>query len=112
MLEAVSRISELRYLVIDAGGINQIDASGEQTLRRITERLRDVGIDVYITRAKPQLTSVLERTGCMDYIGADHFFTWNQHALKHVWSQMEPTYKARCPLNVPTPKKESGAWSI
>ena len=112
VLEAVSRISELRYLVIDAGGINQIDASGEQSLRQISEGLRDVGIDVYITRAKPQFTSVLERTGCMDYIGADHFFTWNQHALEHVWSQMEPTYKARCPLNVPTPKKESGAWSI
>jgi SulP family sulfate permease len=112
VLEAISRISELRYLVIDAGGINQIDASGEQTVRQITERLRDVGIDVYFTRAKPQLISVLERTGCMDYIGADHFFTWNQHALEYLWDQMEPTYKARCPLNVPTPKKESGSWSI
>ncbi len=112
VLEAVARIPELRYLVVDAGGINQIDASGEQTLRQVVERLRAIDIDVYFTRAKPQFIQVLKHTGCMDYIGADHFFTWNQHALEHLWDQMEPTYKARCPLNVPTPKKKAGAWSI
>ena len=112
MLEAVHRVSELRYLVIDAGGINRVDATGEQTLREVIERLRAINIDVYFTRAKRQFTDALERTGTLDYIGRDHFFAWNQHALEHLWSLMEPTYKARCPLNMPTPEKKSDAWSI
>lgn len=110
--EAVSRLPDLRYLVLDAGGINQIDASGDQTLRQVVERLRSGGIDIYFTRAKAQVTAALERSGTLDYIGRDHFFAWNQHALEHLWGRMEPTYKARCPLNIPTSNRREGTWSI
>ncbi len=34
VLEALVRLPELRYLILDAGGINQIDATGVQTLAR------------------------------------------------------------------------------
>ena len=112
VLEAVARLPELRYIVIDAGGINHIDASGEQILRQVIERLRAGGLDMYFSRVKPQIIEVLERTGAIDYIGRDHFFPWNQHALEHLWEQMEPNYKARCPLNVATPDTKEGAWSI
>ena len=112
IIEAVQRVAELRYLVIDAGGINQIDATGEQTLRQVIERLRSIGIEVYFTRAKSQFTRTLERTGTLDYIGRDHFFGWNQHALEHLWSLMEPSYKVRCPLNVPMAQQKANIWSI
>ena len=112
VLEAVTRLPELRYIIIDAGSINQVDASGEQTLRQVVERLRDAGIDVFFTRARPQFVDVLERTDVMEFIGRDHFFAWNQHALEYLWNKMEPTYKARCPLNVPTPNAAGGTWSI
>ena len=112
VLEALARLPELRYLIIDAGGINEIDASGEQTLRRVVENLRATGVAVLFARVKEQVEAALTDTGTLDYIGRDHFFEWNQHALEHVWDQMEPTYKARCPLNVPTPSTRDGAWSI
>ena len=112
VLEVVSRLPDLRYIIIDAGGINRIDATGEQTLRRVVEDLRAIDVEVYFTRAKQQFVEVLERSGAIDYIGRDHFFDWNQHALEHLWDQMEPAYRARCPLNVPTPQAESGSWMI
>lgn len=112
VLEAVSRLPDLRYIIIDAGGINRVDATGEQTLRRVVEDLRAIDVDVYFTRAKQQFVEVLERSGAIDYIGRDHFFDWNQHALEHLWDQMEPAYRARCPLNVPTPQAQSGSWMI
>ena len=34
VLEALVRLPELRYLILNAGGINQIDATGVQTLAR------------------------------------------------------------------------------
>jgi SulP family sulfate permease len=105
VLETVARVPELRYLIVDAEGINQIDASGEQALRGVVERLRAIGIDVYFTRAKRQFTDALERTGAMEYIGRDHFFRWNQHALEHLWARLEPEYKTRCPLNTPYPRE-------
>ena len=112
VLEVVTRLPELRYLVIDAGSINQVDASGELTLRQVVERLRGADIDVFFTRAKPQFVDVLERTRAIEAIGRDHFFAWNQHALEYLWDQMEPTYRARCPLNVATPHVAAGTWNI
>ena len=46
----------------------------------------------------------LERSKVIDYIGRDHFFRWNQHALEYLWARLEPEYKARCPLNMPHPQ--------
>ena len=108
VLETIARAPELKYLILEAEGINQIDASGQETLRSVVERLREIGIDLYFTRAKRQFTDVLERSGAMEYIGRDHFFRWNQHALEYLWARLDPEYKARCPLNAPHPR-ESGA---
>ena len=111
VLETIASAPELRYLILDADGINRIDASGEQALRNVVERLREVGLDLYFTRAKRQLTDALERSGLMEQIGRDHFFRWNQHALDHLWAQLHPDYKTRCPLNVPH-SQESGNGEI
>jgi len=105
VLEIVAHLPELQYLIVDAGGINQVDATGEQTLRNLVGRLRGVGIDVFITGAKRQFRDVLDRTGSMDYIGRDHFFSRNQHALEHAWSKLGEDYRARCPLNRPHPSE-------
>ncbi|MBT4498416.1 MAG: sulfate permease [Gemmatimonadetes bacterium] len=106
VLEIVAHLPGLQYLIVDAGGINQVDATGEQTLRNLVGRLRGVGIDVFVTGAKKQFREVLERTGCMDYIGRDHFFGWNQSALEHVWSKLGAEYRARCPLNSSHPSED------
>ncbi|MFL2540396.1 MAG: SulP family inorganic anion transporter [Candidatus Latescibacterota bacterium] len=108
VLETIARLPHLKYLIVEAEGINRIDASGEQTLRVVVERLREIGIDLYFTRAKRQFTDVLERSGAIEQIGRDHFFRWNQHALENLWARLTPEYKARCPLNAPHPR-EGGA---
>ena len=112
VLEALERLPELRFLVFDAGSINQIDATGVQTLRRVVQDLHDIGIEVHVTRVKDGVYRLLDRAGLANEIGEDHFHDWNQHALEHLWNQMEPAYRARCPLNVATANTSSGAWSI
>ncbi len=107
VLEIAARAPQLRYLVVDAEGINQMDASGEQALRGVVERMRAVGTDVYFTRTKGQFAAALERSGAIDYIGRDHFFRWNQHALEYLWARLASDYKARCPLNTPHPQPGS-----
>jgi len=111
VLETIAHLPELKYLILEAEGINRIDPSGEQTLRAVVERMREVGIDLYFTRAKRQFTDVLERSGSIEYIGRDHFFRWNQHALEYLWARLEPAYKTRCPLNTPHPRKGEASGS-
>ena len=103
VLEALSRLPQLRYLVFDAGGINEIDVTGVEALRRAVEELRGVGVEVHVTRVKHGVYRVLESTGLADEIGPGRFHDWNQHALEHLWDQMEPSYRESCPLNVATP---------
>ncbi len=103
VLEALSRLPQLRYLVFDAGGINEIDVTGVEALRRAVEELRGVGVEVHVTRVKHGVYQVLESTGLADEIGESRFHDWNQHALEELWDQMEPSYRDRCPLNVSTP---------
>jgi SulP family sulfate permease len=90
VLQTVARYPDLKYLIVDAGGINRVDATGEQTLRNTVERLRDIGVEVFFTHAKRQFRDVLERTGCMDYIGRDRFFGGNRRALEYVERQLGP----------------------
>ena len=91
----------------------QLDATGEHTLRRIVENVRSTRADVYFTRAKEAFIAILERTGTLEYVGRDHFFDWNQHALDHLWDkELGPSYRARSPLHVATPTSHSGIWAI
>ena len=108
VLEALSRLPELRYLVLDAGGVNQIDSSGVEALRRVEEELRGVGVEVHLTRVKHDLRRVLARTGLAAEIGAARFHDRNQQALEHLWGRMEPSYRGSCPLNVSTPVRGAG----
>lgn len=112
VLEALTRMPDLRYLILDAGGINQIDATGVTTLRRVVQDLRDIGIEVHLTRVKDRVYRLLDKTGLVEEIGVDHFHDWNQHVLEHLWDQMEPAYRARCPLNVATAESTDRVWSI
>jgi SulP family sulfate permease len=112
VLEMLVRLPELRYLILDAGGINQIDATGIQTLRRVVRDLHDIGVDVHLTRVKHRVYELLAATGLEAEIGEDHFHDWNQHALEHLWDQMEPAYRAQSPLNVATPESSASAWTI
>ncbi|MBT4608418.1 MAG: sulfate permease [Gemmatimonadetes bacterium] len=109
VLEALVRLPELRHIVLDAGGINRIDATGVETLRRLVEDLRAGGVDIYVTRVKNDVWKVMERDGLAGMIGDDHFFDWNQHALEHLWSGMQPDERSKSPLYGPNPREANAA---
>jgi len=112
VLEALARMPDLRYLILDAGGINEIDATGVQTLRRVVQDLHKINVEVHVTRVKNRVYELLVTTGLAAEIGEDRFHDWNQHALECLWDQMEPAYRAQSPLNVATSESTTGMWSI
>ncbi len=99
VLSIVAAHPELRYIIIDAQGINQLDATGEEVLYHVTERLRANGIELLVARMKKQFMDTLHRTNVINEIGADHFFSRVQYALDYAWDSLGPEYdRTQCPL--------------
>lgn len=64
----------MRALVLDASGINDIDASAEALLHDIHERLEAAGIRLYFANVKVPVLRVMERGGLVDAVGRERFF--------------------------------------
>jgi anti-anti-sigma factor len=91
---------ELKYVIVLADGINQIDATGEEMLAHLSERLKAGGIDVLFVGAKKQVLDVFERTGLYERIGAENFFRTEEQVLDHVWKKLGNNHEVDCPLNI------------
>jgi SulP family sulfate permease len=92
---------DLKYVIVDAEGMNQLDATGEEMLVQLTERLSSTGIEVLFARAKKQIMEVLVRAGFVEQFGGWRFFRRTEHALEYAWEKLGENHKNTCPLHMP-----------
>ena len=81
---------ELKYILVDAHGINMLDASGVEMLRSLSRHLRESGITLVFSGAKRRVLAVVERTGLMKEIGAANFFDSDRMALRALMGNDRP----------------------
>ena len=88
VLEAVARKPQVKYLLVVGTGINQMDASGEEVVRHLVERLREGGVCVVFSGVKKQVLDVMRRTGLYALIGERFMFPNDDQALAaiHDWA--------------------------
>jgi SulP family sulfate permease len=72
---------EMTYILIAAHSINDIDASGVETLRNLAVRLRESGVTLVVSGLKRQVQDVLERTGAVDALGRENFYSSDHAAI-------------------------------
>lgn len=72
---------DLRYILLDARGINDMDASGEEALEMLVKRVRSAGLGFAMCGLKGQVLNVMERTGLLAKIGADEIFADSRAAV-------------------------------
>ncbi|MES9977045.1 SulP family inorganic anion transporter [Candidatus Thiodiazotropha sp. LNASS1] len=102
MLGVVAANPELKYIILDGEAINQIDATGEEVLHHLWERLQAQGIHLVIARMKKQFMDTIRRTGLKDKMGDDTFYSRIGLALNYVWNQLGDSYdRENCPLRSP-----------
>ncbi len=77
---------DLRYILLDASGINDMDASGEEALALIVERIRAAKLGFAISSAKAPILAVLERTRLFDKIGKENFYPDTKSAVEKIVS--------------------------
>jgi SulP family sulfate permease len=99
----------LKFIIVDAEGINQLDATGEEMLVQLTERLDQNGIELLFARVKNQIWDVLRDAGYIERFGKARFFRRTEHALEYIWDKLEAGHKETCPLHVAIPLTEKSA---
>lgn len=82
LLNAVADKPKLKVLLLDLEAVDQIDVTGEEMLTHMSQHLGEAGIEFFITRPKFKVSDTLKRSGLYDEIGADHFFSKREVALK------------------------------
>ena len=98
VLETVAQKPDLKCIILDASGINTVDFSGIEMLRNTTSRLKESGIELYITRAKFTFMKALIKNGFVDFLGEDNFFNWNTHAINESWKTLGCDHIESCPF--------------
>ena len=92
---------DLKYIIVDGQGINQIDATGEDMLASLTQRLAKTGIQVIFANFKRQVLRVLRDSGFYDEMGEDRFFAHTELALDAIWEELGELHDvAECPLTI------------
>ncbi len=85
VLEAVARKPQAKVLLVVSGGINQMDASGEEVVRHLVEGLRSSGITVAFSGLKKQVLDVMHATGLFEVIGVENIFPSEDQALAAIY---------------------------
>lgn len=107
ILERVSLKPDLKYVIVVGDGINQIDATGEEMLSNLIERLDSSNIRILFTGLKQQVLDLFQRTGLHEKLGQERFFRTEDQALDHVWQKLGNNHAIDCPLNIACPVKSA-----
>jgi SulP family sulfate permease len=97
VLRLLAERPHLRHLVVDAEGINDIDASGVDAIDSLATQLSEQGIQLHIARAKQQLIATFERTGTIDRVGRDHFWARSLDAFRAAKKELSANCSGPCP---------------
>ena len=89
VLEAVANNPKAPYVLIVGNGINDIDASGEEVIHHLVERLHQNGVIVLFSGLKKQVIDVMRATGLWQVIGEERFFATTELALEKIYSRPE-----------------------
>ena len=79
---------DLRYILLDASGINDIDASGEEELALIVARMHSAGLGFAVCNAKGPILAVLDRTHLFDKIGSENFYPTTKDAVADIMTRV------------------------
>ena len=88
ILGAVADHPNAKFILVVGDGINQVDASGEEVLQHLVQRLASVGITIVFSGLKRQVLQVLERTHLLAIVGHNNIFATEDMALKAIYDRM------------------------
>ena len=89
---------KLKHIVLAADGVNDMDASGEEALSLLVDRVRSAGLDISLCGVKESVMDVMKRTHLLEHIGEDHLYPDLGQALCAVHQDSWHPQGESCPL--------------
>jgi MFS superfamily sulfate permease-like transporter len=95
----IERKKNLRHVILVSNGINEMDASGEETLSLLIDRIRSAKIDISFSGVNEVLLKVFKRTHLLEKIGRDHIFPTLEEAICAIYpTAHKESVEKECPL--------------
>jgi sulfate permease, SulP family len=88
VLAAVAAKPGIKVVLITGAAINRMDASGEEVVRHLVERLRAGNLTVVFSGLKKQVLDVMRRTGLDELIGPQNILASDDLALAAIYRQL------------------------
>jgi len=99
IMETMRTRKNLKHIIVVSNGINDVDASGEETLSLLVDRVRSAGVDISMSGVNESVMQVLKRTHFTAKIGEDHIFPTMERAIATVHPKTHAKEsEATCPL--------------
>ena len=103
----IEQLPGLRHIVLAAHGINEIDATGEEALSLLVDRVRNRGIEFSLCGLNEQVHDLFARTHLQEKVGADHIFPTTSQAVSALHDQAHVgSEESICPLREVCPEVE------
>jgi MFS superfamily sulfate permease-like transporter len=99
IMDIMNERKNLKHIIIVSNGINDIDASGEEALSLLVDRVRSAGIDISLSGVNESVMKVLSRTHFPEKLGEDHLFPTMEQAICAIHKKTHrPDEEKKCPL--------------
>jgi SulP family sulfate permease len=100
ILNASADNPQAKFILVIGNGINQLDASGEEVLHHLTQRLHDNGVTLVFSGLKRQILKVMIRTKLIEVIGKQNIYASADIALEAIYQQLDAAADGEvyCPL--------------
>jgi anti-anti-sigma factor len=79
--ERMMNKKDLKHIIVVSDGINDIDASGEEVLSLLVDRVRSAGVDISFSGVNESVMAVFKRTHLLEKIGTDHIYSTKEKAI-------------------------------
>ncbi len=106
VLQVFADHQDVKYIILDAEGINMLDSTGEMVLTQLSERLKAAGVTIIVARMKRQFVKSWRKSGAIKSLDGKRFFSRIRFALNYAWGQLECE---RCQGSVNCPLRTSAA---
>ncbi len=83
---------DIKCILVQSGGINEIDASGIEMLHNLLERLKINGVTLAFSGLKKQVSDVMDRTKLTDKVGQQNIFATDKLAIDEICRRLDEQF--------------------
>ena len=100
ILKASADNPNAKFILVVGDGINQLDASGEEVLHHLVQRLHDNRVQLVFSGLKRQIMQIMSRTNLLEHIGEQNVYATANQALEGIYQQLDAAADGEvyCPL--------------